>query len=84
VHKNSLICLLAGLLTASLNLDAVNEAKAAAPEVRREAGASTPLPEKVRILTTAYEVFIERPYADGRFFMRTWQGQVVCYDLRKP
>lgn len=32
--------------------------------------------------TTAYEVFIELPYVDGRFLMRTWQGQVVCYDLR--
>ena len=32
--------------------------------------------------TTAYEVFIELPYVDGRFLMRNWQGQVVCYDLR--
>jgi hypothetical protein len=32
--------------------------------------------------TTAYEVFIELPYADGRFYMRTWQGEVACYDLR--
>ncbi|MEI6232954.1 MAG: PQQ-binding-like beta-propeller repeat protein [Planctomycetota bacterium] len=32
--------------------------------------------------TTAYEVFIELPYVDGLFLMRTWQGQVVCYDLR--
>jgi outer membrane protein assembly factor BamB len=32
--------------------------------------------------TTAYEVFIELPYANGRFYMRTWQGQVVCYDFR--
>jgi outer membrane protein assembly factor BamB len=34
--------------------------------------------------TTAYEVFIELPYVDGRFLMRTWEGQVVCYDLRAP
>jgi outer membrane protein assembly factor BamB len=33
--------------------------------------------------STAYEVFIELPYVDGCFFMRTWQGEVVCYDLRK-
>ncbi len=33
--------------------------------------------------TTAYEVFIELPYVDGRFLMRSRQGQVVCYDLRK-
>ena len=32
--------------------------------------------------TTGYEVFIELPYVNGRFLMRTWQGQVVCYDLR--
>ncbi len=32
--------------------------------------------------TTAYEVFIELPYVDGRFLMRTWQGQIMCYDLR--
>jgi outer membrane protein assembly factor BamB len=32
--------------------------------------------------TTAYEVFIELPYVDGRFLMRNWQGQVVCYDIR--
>ena len=34
--------------------------------------------------TTAYEKFIELAYVDGRFLMRTWQGQVVCYDLRRP
>jgi outer membrane protein assembly factor BamB len=33
--------------------------------------------------TTAYEVFIELPYVDGLLLMRTWKGQVVCYDLRK-
>jgi outer membrane protein assembly factor BamB len=33
--------------------------------------------------TTAYEVFIELPYVDGLLMMRTWKGQVVCYDLRK-
>lgn len=32
--------------------------------------------------TTAYEVFIELPYVNGLFLMRTWQGRVVCYDLR--
>lgn len=32
--------------------------------------------------TTAYEVFIELPYVEGLFLMRTWQGRVVCYDLR--
>jgi outer membrane protein assembly factor BamB len=34
--------------------------------------------------TTAYEVFIELPYVEGQFLMRTWSGQVVCYDLRQP
>jgi hypothetical protein len=33
--------------------------------------------------TTAYEVFIELPYVNGLFLMRTWQGRVACYDLRK-
>ncbi len=33
--------------------------------------------------TTAYEVFIELPYVDGRFLMRNRAGEVVCYDLRK-
>lgn len=33
--------------------------------------------------TTAYEVFIELPYVNGLFLMRSWSGQVVCYDLRK-
>ncbi len=32
--------------------------------------------------TTAYEVFIELPYVDGRFLMRAWDGSVRCYDLR--
>lgn len=32
--------------------------------------------------TTAYEVFTELPYVDGRFLMRTSGGQVACYDLR--
>jgi outer membrane protein assembly factor BamB len=34
------------------------------------------------IATTAYEVFMEFPYVDGRIFMRTKEGAVVCYDLR--
>ncbi len=32
--------------------------------------------------TTAYEVFIELPYVDGRFLMRSGDGRVRCYDLR--
>lgn len=49
-------------------------------------------PQNVRMLcepwappqktSTAYEVFMELPYADGYFFMRTQTGQVACYDLR--
>ena len=34
--------------------------------------------------TTAYEVFIELPYVEGRLLMRSRQGEVVCYDLRAP
>lgn len=33
--------------------------------------------------TTAYEVFIESPYAGGMLVMRNRQGQVVCYDLSR-
>lgn len=33
--------------------------------------------------TTAYEVFMEFPYVDGRIFMRAQDGTVRCYDLRK-
>jgi outer membrane protein assembly factor BamB len=33
--------------------------------------------------TTAYEVFLELPYVDGRFLMRAQDGSVRCYDLRK-
>ena len=33
--------------------------------------------------TTAYEVFMEHPYADGRFFLRTRDGRVACYDMTK-
>jgi outer membrane protein assembly factor BamB len=32
--------------------------------------------------TTAYEVFLEWPYVDGRVFMRTESGDLRCYDLR--
>jgi outer membrane protein assembly factor BamB len=34
--------------------------------------------------TTAYNVFMEFPYVDGRIFMRAQDGTVRCYDLRKP
>jgi len=34
--------------------------------------------------TTAYNTFMEFPYVNGRIFMRTENGSVVCYDLRKP
>jgi outer membrane protein assembly factor BamB len=33
--------------------------------------------------TTAYEVSMEHPYADGRIYLRTKDGRVACYDLRK-
>lgn len=33
--------------------------------------------------TTGYEVFMELPYVAGFFYMRTWLGQVVCYDFRE-
>jgi len=32
--------------------------------------------------TTAYNVFMEFPYVDGRIFMRAQDGTVRCYDLR--
>lgn len=34
-------------------------------------------------LTTAYTVFMEPPIIAGRIFLRTENGTVVCYDLRK-
>ncbi|MCG8586794.1 MAG: PQQ-like beta-propeller repeat protein [Pirellulales bacterium] len=34
-------------------------------------------------LTTSYQVFMEPPVIDGRIFLRTETGTVVCYDLRK-
>jgi len=34
--------------------------------------------------TSAYEVFLEFPYVNGRIYMRTQEGSVVCYDLRQP
>ena len=33
--------------------------------------------------TTAYEVAMECPIVDGRIYMRTKDGRVACYDLRK-
>jgi outer membrane protein assembly factor BamB len=33
--------------------------------------------------TTAYNVFMEFPYADGRIYMRAKDGTVRCYDLRQ-
>ncbi len=33
--------------------------------------------------TTAYEVYLENPFVDGRLFLRTLDGRVACYDLRK-
>ncbi len=33
--------------------------------------------------TTAYEVFMEFPYVDGRLFVRTEAGDIRCYDLRQ-
>ena len=34
--------------------------------------------------TTAYEVLMEHPLVDGRLYLRTEDGRVACYDLRKP
>ncbi len=31
-----------------------------------------------------YEVFGEHPIADGRIYIRTYKGTLVCYDLRHP
>ncbi len=36
-----------------------------------------------RPLTTAYTVFMEPPIVAGRIFLRTEDGTVICYDLRK-
>ena len=33
--------------------------------------------------TTAYEVLMETPIVGGRIYMRTKDGRVACYDLRK-
>ena len=33
--------------------------------------------------TTAYEVYMEFPFVDGRLFMRTEVGDIRCYDLRQ-
>lgn len=32
---------------------------------------------------TAYNVYMEFPYADGRIYVRTIEGTVRCYDLRR-
>jgi outer membrane protein assembly factor BamB len=34
--------------------------------------------------TTAYEVYMEHPFVDGRLYLRTKDGRIACYDLRKP
>jgi hypothetical protein len=34
--------------------------------------------------TTAYNVFMEFPYVDGCIYMRSREGTVRCYDLRRP
>ena len=31
--------------------------------------------------TTAYEVFMETPYVDGRLYLRTEQGTIRCYEI---
>ncbi len=36
------------------------------------------------INTTAYEVYMEQPYANGHLFLRTRNGRIACYDLRRP
>jgi hypothetical protein len=33
--------------------------------------------------TTAYEVYIEHPIANGRIYIRSETGTLVCYDLRR-
>ena len=33
--------------------------------------------------TGAYEVYMEFPYANGFFYIRTQDGRVACYDLRR-
>jgi len=33
--------------------------------------------------TTAYEVYMEHPFVDGRLYLRTKDGRIACYDLRK-
>ncbi len=34
--------------------------------------------------TTAYEVYLEHPFVDGRLYLRTKDGRIACYDLRAP
>lgn len=33
--------------------------------------------------TGAYEVYMEQPVVNGRFYLRTKDGRIACYDLRK-
>jgi outer membrane protein assembly factor BamB len=33
--------------------------------------------------TTAYEVYMEHPFVYGRLYLRTKDGRIACYDLRK-
>lgn len=33
--------------------------------------------------TTAYEVYMETPYVDGRLLVRTEEGEIQCHDLRR-
>jgi hypothetical protein len=51
------------------------------PKDLRPMGGAWAIPNNI---TSGYEVFIEMPYVDGRIFVRTEAGGVVCYDLRKP
>jgi outer membrane protein assembly factor BamB len=34
--------------------------------------------------TTAYEVYLEHPLVDGHLYLRTKDGRIACYDLRRP
>lgn len=33
--------------------------------------------------TTAYEVYMEHPFAEGLLYLRTKDGRIACYDLRR-
>jgi len=47
----------------------------------RYIGDITPIREEN--IMSCYEVFCEHPIADGKIYLRTYQGTIVCYDLRK-